>query len=161
MAADDDRLKGSVAALGKGADPMLFYRCLYRATLVVQSPDLERVDVLPDDPLLPPLSDIPLHTGAGQKVRLAPGTTLSVTWDDGRPDRPIAIATNASTALELTVSVTGKATIDAPLVNLGGDNLVPLVDSVLRGATLCPILNVPHSSFGEASLVVLAKKAPT
>lgn len=86
-----DRLKGAFGAAAKRADPFLLYRCMYRAKLKAQSTDRLRVDVQPEDPLLPPMSNIPLRHGIpGLTVSVSAGAMLMVGWENGRPDRPFA-----------------------------------------------------------------------
>jgi hypothetical protein len=87
----NDRLKGPLAALARRADPLVLYRSLYRSRLVRQSSDLLRVDVATDDPLLPEMSNIPLHHGLpGLALAVSPGAYLLVGWANGRPDVPFA-----------------------------------------------------------------------
>jgi len=86
-----DRIKNPFLAIARASDPMLRYRCMYRAKVVAQSSDKTRVDVLPEDPLLPPMSNIELATGfPGLTVAIQAGAMLNVWWEDGQPDRPRA-----------------------------------------------------------------------
>lgn len=67
------------------------YRRIYRAKFIAQSADLQRVDVRPYDASLPDMAGLELRHGIpGAKVQVAPGCTLQVGWDDGKPDRPFA-----------------------------------------------------------------------
>lgn len=57
--------------------------------MVAQRPSLATVDVIPDDPAYPPMSDVPLRMGApGVRCTLKPGATVLVGWENARPDRP-------------------------------------------------------------------------
>ncbi len=86
-----DRFKGALTALARRADPLTLYRAMYRARLVNQSADLLRLDVAPDDPLLPLMSNVPLRHGIpGLTVSVAPGAYVLVGWDNGKPDAPFA-----------------------------------------------------------------------
>lgn len=83
-----DRLKAAGRAV-VGLDPMIRYRCLYRCKVVGQSGN--NVDVRPYDPALPDMASIPLRHGVpGLKIQVAPGCSVQVGFDDGRPDRPFA-----------------------------------------------------------------------
>jgi hypothetical protein len=70
---------------------MIRYRCIYRAKVLGQSSDRQAVSVRPFDASLPDMTDIPLRHGVpGIKVQVAPGCSVQIGWDDGRPDRPFA-----------------------------------------------------------------------
>jgi len=85
-----DRLKTALRA-ASAVDPLVRYRCLYRAKVLGQSGDLQKVSVRPFDSSLPDMADIPLRHGVpGIKVQVQRGCTVQVGWDDGRPDRPFA-----------------------------------------------------------------------
>lgn len=109
-----DRLKDAWKA-SQGADPMVRYRCIYRAKVLGQSGNLQAVSVRPFDASLPDMADIPLRHGVpGIKVQVEPGCSVQIGWDDGRPDRPFA-------ALWSTDAAAMKVSIVADVVNLGSD----------------------------------------
>ena len=120
-----DRLKASLRAL-QGLDPMHPYRRIYRAKVLGQSLDLQKVDVRPFDPSLPAMSGIDLRHGVpGIKVQVAPGCSVQIGWDDGKPDKPFA-------ALWSTDASAIKVSLIATQLNLGSD--MP-IDAAMLGTT--------------------------
>jgi hypothetical protein len=109
-----DRLKDAWKA-AQGVDPMIRYRCIYRAKVLGQSGDLQAVDVRPFDASLPDMADIPLRHGVpGIKAQVSPGCSVQIGWDDGRPDRPFAALWSAdASALRLV--------LDCPSLELGAE----------------------------------------
>jgi hypothetical protein len=90
-----DRFAGPLLGLARIADPLRLYRAQYRARVVGQSADWLRVDVRPDDELLPVMSNIYLHHGVpGLRVKLrlrdTPPIFVTVSWLDGSPTKPFA-----------------------------------------------------------------------
>jgi hypothetical protein len=109
-----DRIKSAWKAT-QGIDPLVRYRCIYRAKVIGQSGDF--VSARPFDSSLPDMADIPLRHGIpGLKVDVLPGCTVQIGWDDGRPDRPFA-------ALWSTDASAIRISIPASLLELGGVNL--------------------------------------
>ena len=120
-----DRLKQAFRDLQR-LDPMLPYQRIYRAKVVGQSGDLQRVDVRPFDPSLPDMAGIELRHGVpGIKVQVAPGCSVQVGWDDGKPDRPFA-------ALWSTDATAIRVVIPATALELGSENPV---DFAMLGTT--------------------------
>lgn len=87
-----DRVKSSFLSLARGAHPRIDYKTLYRAKVVMQSGDLARVDLQPDDKdLVPGLTQIPLRHGLpGVQLRVPLGSYVLVGWADGDPQKPFA-----------------------------------------------------------------------
>ncbi len=89
------RLTGPLLALARHSDTRSPYRASYRARVVSQSADWLRVDVQPDDPLLPVMANVYLHHGVpGLRVKLRlrdePPVFVMVGWLDGSPTKPFA-----------------------------------------------------------------------
>lgn len=164
-----DRLKGPLRSIARRADPLALYRCMYSAVLKAQSANLLKVDVQPDDPLLPPMSNIPLRHGIpGLTVRLAAGAGLLVGWDNGNPTAPFAaLWSNPSTTNAADAGGTmgkGGAVLEVNLsavtVRLGGDATAPLlpIDGVVTGQGNDAYTSLPYWMLGNASTAVFAKK---
>ena len=102
-----DRLKDAFRAL-QALDPMHPYQRIYRAKVIAQSSDMQRVDVRPFDPSLPDMAGIELRHGLpGLKVQVAFGCSIQIGWDDGRPDHPFAALWSAdATALRVIIPAT-------------------------------------------------------
>jgi hypothetical protein len=121
-----DRLKGGFAALAR--DPLALYSNLYRAKVVRQLGNLRRVDVVPTDPRLPPMSNIPLLVGVpGMEARILPGHFVLVGWENGHPDKPFATLWAPGESGTKPV----QATIHASALELGGKAVEP----VIKGGT--------------------------
>jgi hypothetical protein len=110
-----DRLKDAMRAL-QALDPMHPYRRIYRAEVIAQSADLQRVDVRPFDVSLPDMAGIELRHGApGIKVQVALGCSIQIGWDDGKPNQPFAALWSAdATAI--------RVVIPATMLELGQEN---------------------------------------
>ena len=107
-----DRLKDAFRALQR-LDPLIPYRRIYRAKVVAQSADLQRVDVRPFDPSLPDMAGIELRHGVpGIKVQVQPGCSIQIGWDDGKPHQPFAALWSADASAV-------KISIPATLLELG------------------------------------------
>jgi hypothetical protein len=120
-----DRLKQAFRDLQR-LDPMLPYRRIYRAKVMAQSGDLDRVDVRPFDPSLPDMAGIELRHGVpGIKVQVQPGCTIQIGWDDGKPHQPFA-------ALWSTDASAVKISIPATLLELG---MIDAPFSLVQGET--------------------------
>jgi hypothetical protein len=84
-------MKGPLQGIARRADPLALYSRLYRARVLAQSGDLMKVDVEPEDRLLPLMSNIPLRHGIpGITVSISPGAYVMIGWENGRPDLPFA-----------------------------------------------------------------------
>lgn len=110
-----DRLRAAWKAV-QGTDPLIRYRCIYRAKVISQSGDLQTVGVRPMDPTLPDMDGIPIRHGIpGVRVQVEPGCTIQIGWDDGRPDRPFA-------ALWSSDARATRIVIPSPNLELGSEN---------------------------------------
>lgn len=111
-----DRVKSAFAALALTADPRQPYQNLYRAKVVKQSSNLKRVDVVPVDPLLPSMANIPLKFGVpGIDAKINPGHFVLVGWEDARPDKPYATVWDPGTSGTVPVELI----VNAVLIKLG------------------------------------------
>jgi hypothetical protein len=120
-----DRLKKAFKDM-QGVDPLIRYRCIYRAKVISQSGDLQKVGVRPFDSTLPDMDGIPLRHGVpGIKVQVIPGCTVQIGWDDGRPDRPFAALWSAEASAMRVVII-------APSLELGSEQ--PM-DFAVKGTT--------------------------
>jgi hypothetical protein len=119
-------LKGGFRALAR--DPLAIYANLYRAKVVRQLGNLQRVDVVPTDRRLPPMANIPLKVGVpGVEVKILPGHFVLVGWENGQPDKPYATIWAPGTSGTTPV----KTTVNASALELGG----PAVEAVIHGTT--------------------------
>lgn len=102
-----DRAKQSWQDMRDVQDPMWRYNMLYRAKVVAQSGDADKVDVKPQNPDLPPMAGVPLRHGIpGLRVQVATGSWLRVGWDEGRPDKPFAALWDSSSVLRMSLAAT-------------------------------------------------------
>lgn len=148
-----DRPKGSFAALA-AVRPTADFERLFRAKVLKQHTNLKRVDVQPDDPKLPPMSNIPLRIGVpGLDVTVAPGHRLAVGWEDGQPDRPMAALWEPGTQGTKPL----KETFHAEVIELGGP-VTPIKDGVVTGMGKDPYTGLPYWMLGNSSAIVGAKK---
>jgi hypothetical protein len=147
-----DRPKGSLAALS-GVCPTIDYQRLFRGKVLKQHPNLRRVDVQPDDPRLPPMSNIPLRVGVpGLDVTLTPGHRLAIGWEDGQPDRPMTALWEPGTQGTTPV----KETFHADVIELGGP-VTPIKDGVVTGQGKDPYTGLPYWMLGNSSTTIGAK----
>jgi len=158
-----DRLKGPLKKLARHADPLFFFRSLYRARVIGQSSDRRLVDVVPEDDRLPTMTSVPLRSGVpGMTVKLrlhdSFGTAIPVTvlvgWENASPTRPFAALWEHMMAPDCIerISVPVHA-----IIEIGGTDLDPLRDGVLTGQSIDPFTSLPHWQLGNASPTVLAK----
>lgn len=151
VAAVIDRIKDSLFALVRAANPTVDYYAFYRATVVSQTGDGRYVDVRPDSPKIPGMSKVPLKLGLpGATAKFSGGAKVLVGWEDGDPRFPVAIMFGGGE------SVT-QLTIVADKVELGGENLLPLLEQVVIGQTTCQFTGAPHHVVGNLSKKVFAK----
>lgn len=126
-----DRVKGPLLALVKHALSRVDYYALYRARMVAQSADMTKLDVIPDDSRIPPMTGILLRHGVpGLKVQVAPGAFVLVGWSGGDPSRPYCqLWEGGETVLTETFSALN--------IKLGGPSSVqPLVLGTLYASLL-------------------------
>jgi hypothetical protein len=90
-------------------------------------------------------------------------------WDGADPppqdvvDHPqdVLLHVRPGRSLRIVTEVLGKVIIEPRglgVVELGGENLVPLVDGVVHGTGVDPFSGLTYSALGNVSLKVLAKK---
>lgn len=167
MSAGADGIKGALYAVVRAALSRVDYFALYRAKVVRQSGDKRKVDVVPEDNRLPGMAEVPLKLGLpGAKVTIAPGAWVLLGWDGGDPSKPHALVFEGGEtvlALELkaaTVTIEATSvTVDALNTNLGGANLVPVMNGVVTGEDIDTVTSMPNWMTGKGSALVMAKKA--
>lgn len=148
-----DRLKAAMTSVARGAQPTIDYLPFYRGKLVKQHANLRRVDVVPTDPRLPAMSNIPLRTGvAGAEQILTPGDDVLVGWENGWPDQPFAESAPAAPGGKVPV----RTTLHATKIELGENTLA--TEGVLNGLAVDPFTGLQHWQLGNASTRVGAKK---
>lgn len=80
----------------------LDYHGLYRATVVRCHADEQTLELKPDDPRLPPLTDVPMRHGLpGCKVDVPKGAPVLVGFEGGDPSAPYAGLWSAGSAMTL------------------------------------------------------------
>lgn len=137
-----DRLLGPLQSIARHADPLISYRCMYRARVLAQSGDLLRLDLEPEDPLVPLMSNIPIRHGIpGLTVKMAPGAYVLVGWENGRPSAPFCglwanpSTTGAGDARALSGKGGGAVLEEALVAGLlelgrrGGTEALPMFES--------------------------------
>lgn len=146
-----DRMKRAFFALFKASVPRLDYFTLYAAKVITQSDDL--FDLLPDDPRIPSMGGVPIRHGLpGVTIKVPPGSTVLVGWENGDPSRPYCALWQGGEG-----NVT-RITIVANVIELGGEGLIPLQDGVVHGTGVDPFTGVPYFALGNTSAVVSVKK---
>jgi len=86
-----DRIKDAFFRAARGASPRAEYYRPFYGRVVAQSGNT--VDVVPDDPMMPPggLPGIPLRHGVpGLAVTVLPGTSVIIAYENGDPSRAYA-----------------------------------------------------------------------
>ncbi len=157
--------------MARRADPLLLYRCFYRARVVAQSADHLRVDVIPEgeDGLLPPMSNVPLRHGIpGLTVDVGGGAYVLVGWENGKPDRPFAgLWANPSSkdagdagGPDAQGGGVNSVVLNAAVIRLGGSTLtlLPSINGVVTGEAIDAFTGLKQWQLGNASQHVLAKK---
>jgi hypothetical protein len=123
-----DRMKGAITALARRADPLALYRAQYHGRVLRQSVDLLRVDVAPDDPWLPQMSNIFIRypfPGMAAKLNLT-GKPVFVllSWENGRPDRPYVFLS------QVPAEAVERISLPTSALELGA---VGAADAVIKG----------------------------
>lgn len=147
----NDRLKRALFALFKASVPRLDYYTTYSAKVVIQSGDL--FDLQPDDARIPPMGGIPIRHGLpGVTIRIPPGSTVLVGWENGDPSRPFCALWQGGEG-----NVT-RITIVADTIELGGSGLDPIRDGLVHGSGISDYSGLPYWQLGNTSSVVRGKK---
>jgi hypothetical protein len=151
----DDRLRGAVRGLVRGAQHPVDYLACYWATVVAQSGG--RVDVRPIDQRFPPMAGVPLLAGIPKwELSLSPGGRVLVGWSGGDPAQPYALAFDADVAA-LSIKLL------APSVTIGTEAVAQpaILSTPYRGAetTMNTILAAQFTALAAASTGPLAPLA--
>ncbi len=145
------RVKDAILALFRASVPHVDYATGYRAKVTKQSADLLSVDVEPDDTRLPRMSGIPIrHTVPGLKVQVPTGTFVMVWWENMDPSKPYAALWDNG--------ATTKVVLVATTVEVGAENLNPVIDGVVRADCPDPFTGSTHGALGGASTAVMVRK---
>jgi hypothetical protein len=113
------------------------------ATVVLQHGD-GTLDVKFDDTGYPPLTNIPIWTGApDDTLTVEQGTRVAVSWLGGDPRSPVALLWLGTGAKTRTVKASDKATIDAPTIVLGSGGLPAARQSDMAQSTSGPASTTP------------------
>lgn len=149
-----DRAKAALLAMVGPAPASVDYRGIYRAKLITQSSNDQKCGVLPEDPRLPPMENVPLRHGIpGVRVLVQPGAHLQVGWENGRGDLPYV-------ALWDTDANAVRIVLPSKQVFIGDDEkkLNPLTNGVVLGMCPDPFTGATHAALGGASVTIMAKK---
>lgn len=147
-----DRVKRAFFALFKASVPRLDYLAFYSAKVVKQAGS-NQFDLQPDDSRLPSMGSVPLRHGLpGVTIQLPGDSTVMVGWENGDPSRPFCALWQGAEG-----NVT-RITVVAQNIELGGDNLDPVMTGVLNGEAIDPFTGAKHFALGNASRIVRAKK---
>lgn len=108
-----DRVRGALEAVAERQSARRRYHATYPGRVASQSGNA--VDVVPEDPTLPELSDVPLRLGLpGVKAESLDGQRVRVAFDNGDPAAPYAATWDAGGTLKLgTLLVITNTTIGA------------------------------------------------
>jgi hypothetical protein len=153
-----DRLKAAFFALFRASVPRLDYYGWYRAKVVDKSSN-GLLDVVPDDPRIPPMGGVPLMLGGpGMKVEVRPGAYVMVGWSGADPAVPVAQAwdNGDGSAIKITI-VADKIFLGGKDIAEGGD-LIPIQDGVVHGQGVDPFTGAPYAALGNTSKVVTVKR---
>lgn len=116
-----DRLKQSIAAVVDSlVGRRLDYQALYPCTVVVQDA-LERLELLADDERVrgAGIVAVPIRHGLpGVTVKVAPGARVLLGFEAGDPTRPYAALWDPSSLVEVKVTASALARVEAPVVEL-------------------------------------------
>jgi len=97
-----DRVKASLFALARAANPRAIYSSVYRGVVVAQRG--QTVDVTLDDPRLPGMSALSIQVGLpGATVDMDSGARMLVAFENGDPAKPIALLWEGAKALRVSL----------------------------------------------------------
>jgi hypothetical protein len=103
MPADLDRMKAGLAAWVRGLFARIDYLALYPSRVVSQNGD-GTLELQPDDPRLPGLSNVPVRLGIpGTTVEVQAGARVLLGFEAGDPARPVATLWEGGPLAKLTV----------------------------------------------------------
>lgn len=141
-----DRLKEAARNLQR-LDPLIHYRCLYKAKVVAQSPTSpDKIDVRPFDSRLPDMAGIPIRHGVpGMHVQVQLGCTVDVGWEDGRPDQPFA-------ALWGPEASVAKLELNGNLIAVGGTS----PEFMIKGTTFVAWMGAFLTALGSSDPLAAA-----
>ena len=149
-----DRIKEAHYSVARAALPVPIYEGVFPCQLVKQPTDflVDANPIAPLDAILPPLSNVPLHVGIpGAIVRVKPGSTVLIGWENGDPARIYA-------ALWAKGAGVSDLVFQADKVGIGKDEMIPLVDGVVLASGIDPLTGKTYGQLQSASLVVTARK---
>lgn len=115
-----DRIRTTHAALLRQAEPRLDFFALYPARIVAQDGDV--LDVMPDDPRMPPLR-APIRLGIPNATcKVTPGSRVLIGFENADPSKPIATLWDSSTIIELVIAdgTAGAARVGDRVVGTAG-----------------------------------------
>ena len=147
-----DAMKKALFAIVRSSRPTVDYFAYYSAKVVVQSADRSTVDVAPEDSRLPSaMAQVPLDLGIpGATVAIPAGAMVMVGWRNGDPQRSYAFLFQKGAEV-FTISIT------AAKIELGAEDLQPLLDQLVVGRTPCQFTGAPHYVAGNLAAKVYAK----
>jgi hypothetical protein len=154
----NDRLKAAWQALVRSSFPRIDYFGWYRAKVVDDSED-GFLDVVPDDPRIPPMGKIPLMLGGpGMKVEVREGTYVLVGFSGGDPSAPVCQAwdNGDGSAVKITI-VADKIYLGGKAVEEGGD-LITGMDGFVHGRSNDSFTGAPFFALGATSKKVMGAK---
>jgi hypothetical protein len=147
-----DAMKKALFSLIRASQPTIAYHGFYSAKVVVQSGDRKTVDLQPDDTRLPPMAQVPIKLGIpGSTVVVPAGDTMLIGWENGDPQRAYACLFPTGDTLKVL-------SITAEKIELGGQDLIALLEQVVIGKTPCQFTGAPHAVGGSLSSRVFAKE---
>jgi hypothetical protein len=141
------RLRGPLLRLIQAVSADQKYFALYRCRVVQQSADLKRVDVVPDDPTVPPLAGIPLRFGV---------PFVTVTLNLSQPQYVLLGFMGGNPSLPYIAEWEGGEPIG--VLRLGGATLDALLDGLVHGRGIDPFTNTSYAALGNASAHILGAK---
>jgi hypothetical protein len=106
---------------------------MYYGHIVKFHSDSQRVDVEPNDPRLPSMSNVPFRHGLpGVVVAVDPGTSVLIGWENGDPARRFACLWQGGEHVSGVTFSADAFTVNGQTVTLGG---ALLAEPPLKGTT--------------------------
>jgi len=121
-----DEIKRGLLAIITAAFPRLRFFGSYPCKVVAQAGNL--LDVIPDDPTMPPMQAVPIRYGVpGVEATIAPGARVHVEFAGADPGRPFITVWESASVLELKIDAT------LLVLNSGVQPIARVGDAVVAG----------------------------
>jgi hypothetical protein len=112
-----DRFKAVLESIMRRIASRYDFAATYGCKVVSQNAD-GTLELLPDSPLMPGESGIPIRSGPGVTYQVNPGARVLLTWENCDPSRPIAILGETHDLKSMTITATGSVYLNCASVKL-------------------------------------------